>query len=81
VHDTCQDLTACFTWKQVGIGFPSLALILTEVQRHVVHVVPSQRLRRSQVEDGRIDVTGYVGSCYHWFVVFILLGHRGIVVI
>jgi hypothetical protein len=23
--DTCQDLAACFTWKQVWLGFPSLA--------------------------------------------------------
>jgi hypothetical protein len=25
VRDTCRDLAACFTWKQVWLGFPSLA--------------------------------------------------------
>jgi hypothetical protein len=24
-RDTCRDLAACFTWKQVWLGFPSLA--------------------------------------------------------
>jgi hypothetical protein len=27
-RDTCRDLAACFEWKQVGLGFPSLALRL-----------------------------------------------------
>jgi hypothetical protein len=27
-----RDLVACFTWKQVRLGFPSLALRLAEVQ-------------------------------------------------
>jgi hypothetical protein len=27
-----QDLAACFTWKQVGLGFSSLALRLVEAQ-------------------------------------------------
>jgi hypothetical protein len=38
-------------------------------------------VRRSQVEDELVDVTGCVGSCYPCFAVFILLGPRGIVVI
>jgi hypothetical protein len=46
-----------------------------------VHVAPSRRLRRRQVEDGRVDATGCVGPCYPTFVVFNVLGHRGIVVI
>jgi hypothetical protein len=29
---TRQDLTVCFTWKQVGLGFPSLASIQVEAQ-------------------------------------------------
>jgi hypothetical protein len=44
-------------------------------------VAPSQRLRQRQVEDGRIDVTDYVGPCYSSFVVFNGLYPRGIVVI
>jgi hypothetical protein len=38
-------------------------------------------LRQRQVEDGRVDATGYVGPCYHTFAVFDVLGLRGIVVI
>jgi hypothetical protein len=30
----------------------------------VVHVAPSRRLRWRQVEDGRVDATDCVGSCY-----------------
>jgi hypothetical protein len=31
VRGTCRDITACFAWKQVGLGFPSLASRLAEV--------------------------------------------------
>jgi hypothetical protein len=47
----------------------------------VVHVTLSRRLHRRQVEDERVDVMGYVGSCYPTFAVFIVLDPRGIVVI
>jgi hypothetical protein len=80
-RDTRRDLVGCFTRKQVALGFPSLALRLVEVRRHVVHMEPSWRLHRVQVEDGRVDVTGCVGPCYPYFVVFYVLGPRGIVVI
>jgi hypothetical protein len=30
---TCRDLVACFTWKQVRLGFPSLASRLVEARR------------------------------------------------
>jgi hypothetical protein len=79
--DTRRDLAACFAWKQVWLGFPSLASRLTEARWWVMHVAPSRRMRQSQVEDGWVDATGCVGPCYHSFVVFFLLDHRGIVVI
>jgi hypothetical protein len=44
-------------------------------------VAPSQRLRRRQVENRQIDTMGYVGLYYPIFVVFNVLGPRGIVVI
>jgi hypothetical protein len=47
----------------------------------MVHVAPSWRLRRRHVEDGQIDATGCVGSCYLNFVVFNVLVYRDIVVI
>jgi hypothetical protein len=74
-RDTHRDLAACFAWKQVWLGFPS------EARRWVVHVAPSRRLRRRQVEDGRVDATDCIGPCYPTFVVFNVLCPRGIVVI
>jgi hypothetical protein len=47
----------------------------------MVHVAPSRRLRRKQVEDGQDDATGCVGPCYPTFVVFNVLGSRGTIVI
>jgi hypothetical protein len=70
-RDTLRDLAACFMWKQR----------LAEARRRVVHVAQSQRLRRRQVEDGRVDATGCVRPCYPTFAIFNVLGPRGIVVI
>jgi hypothetical protein len=58
------DLAACFAWKQVGLGFPSLSSRLAEARRRVVHMAPSWWLRRVQVEHRRVDVMGYVGLLY-----------------
>jgi hypothetical protein len=54
---------------------------LAETRWRVVHVAPSRRLRRSQVEDGRVDAMGCVGSCYPIFIVFNVLCSRCIVLI
>jgi hypothetical protein len=55
-QDMHQDLAACFTWKQVTLGFPSLASRQAEARRWVMHMAPSRRLRWDQVEDaGRCD--------------------------
>jgi hypothetical protein len=75
-----QDLTACFTWKQVILGFPSLASRLVEARRWVVHVALSRRLRRDQVEDRHVDTTDCVEPCYSYFVVFYVLSPKSIVV-
>jgi hypothetical protein len=53
---------------------------LTEARQWVVHVAPSQGSRKDEVEDGRIDATDCVRLCYTYFVVFIVLGHRVILV-
>jgi hypothetical protein len=79
--DTHRDLAACFTWKQVWLGFSSLALRLAEARRRVVHVTPSCRLHWSQVKDERVDTTDCIGPFYHIFTIFFLLVPRGIVVI
>jgi hypothetical protein len=47
----------------------------------MVNVTPLWRLRRRQVEDGRIDAMDCVRLCYPIFTVFNVLGYRGIVVI
>jgi hypothetical protein len=39
------------------------------------------RLRRRQIEDGRVDAMGCIRLCYLTFPVFNVLGPRGIVVI
>jgi hypothetical protein len=78
--DTRRDIAACFTWKQVGLGFSSLASRLAEARRWIVHMAPSQRLRRVQVENGRVEATGYVGPRYTYFAVFLVLCHKSIVV-
>jgi hypothetical protein len=78
--DTHKDLVACFAWKQVTLGFPCLALRLTESRRRAVHVAPSRRLRRDKVKVGRVDAMGCVRPGHPYFVVFYVLGYRGIVV-
>jgi hypothetical protein len=78
--DMHRDLAACFAWKQVGLGFPSLVSRLAEAWWRVVHMAPPQMLRWSQVEDGRVDGMGCVRPCNPCFAVFVLLGPRGIVV-
>jgi hypothetical protein len=72
--DMRQDLAACFTWKQVGLGFFSLASRLPEVRRWAVHVAPSQRLRQVQAEDGRVDTIGCI-------IPFYVLDPKGILII
>jgi hypothetical protein len=80
MRGTRRDLVACFTWKQVGLGFPSLASRLAEARRWVVHMAPSRRSRRDQVEDGWANGMDYVRTCYAYFVIFYVLGTRGILV-
>jgi hypothetical protein len=80
VRDMRRDMAACFAWKQVAIGFSSLALRLAEARQRVVHMAPLRRLHRDQVEDRRVDAMGYVRPCYPYFVVFYVLCNRGIVV-
>jgi hypothetical protein len=73
VWDTRRDLAACFAWKQIRLGFPSLASRLVEAQRGW-----SQRSRRDEAEDGRVNATSRIGLLYPNFVVFTVLGPRGI---
>jgi hypothetical protein len=80
VRGTHRDLVACFTWKQVGLGFPTLASRLEEVQWRMVHMAPSRRSRVDEDEDRRVDVMGYVRLCYPCFVIFYVLGLRGVLV-
>jgi hypothetical protein len=81
VQGTCRGLVVCFTWKQVMLGFLSLASRLTEAQRWVVHVASSRRLRRVEAEDGWVDAMGYIGLFYPNFAIFFVLCHKGSLVI
>jgi hypothetical protein len=47
----------------------------------MVHVASSRRLRRKQVEDGRVDETDCVRAYYPTFAVFNILDSRSIIVI
>jgi hypothetical protein len=73
--------SSLLVWKQVWVGFPSLTWRLRKARRQVVHMAPSRRLRRRQVEDERVDATGCIGAYYPTIAVFNVLDHRGIVVI
>jgi hypothetical protein len=77
---TRQDLVACFAWRQVELGFPSLVSRLAEVRRRLVHVAPLWRSCEDRVEDGWVNATSFIGPCYPYFAVFIVLGPRGILV-
>jgi hypothetical protein len=46
----------------------------------MVHVASSRRLRGIEVGDGWVDVADYIGLFYPNFVVFTVLGPRGILV-
>jgi hypothetical protein len=47
----------------------------------VVHVASSWRSREDEVKDGWIDAMGCIGLFYLNFVVFVVIGPRGILVI
>jgi hypothetical protein len=46
----------------------------------MVHMTSSRRLRRVEAEDGRVDGMGCIGPFYPNFIVFIVLGTRGILI-
>jgi hypothetical protein len=50
------------------------------VRRWVVHVASPRRSREDEAEDRRVDVTGCIELFYPYFVIFIVLGARGILV-
>jgi hypothetical protein len=58
VWDTLQDPAACFTWKRVGLGFPSCVSKLVEERRRMVHVASSRRSRGCETKDGSFDGVG-----------------------
>jgi hypothetical protein len=47
----------------------------------MMHVASSRRSCGDEAEDGRVDATGCIGLLYPNFVVFIVLGHKGNLVI
>jgi hypothetical protein len=53
---------------------------LVEARRWVVHVATSRRSHEDEAEDGRVDVMGCIRFFYLNFVIFIVLGPRGILV-
>jgi hypothetical protein len=47
----------------------------------IVHVASSWRLRGDKAKDGRVDVMGYMKLLYPNFFIFVVLGHKGNLVI
>jgi hypothetical protein len=47
----------------------------------MVHVASSRRLRRVEVEDGQVDLMGYVRTFYHNFIILYVLSPRCIFVL
>jgi hypothetical protein len=80
VWDARQDLAACFTCKQVGLGFSSLTLKLVEARLRVVDVASSRKSRGVEDEDGWVDATCCVRPFYPKITVFIILDPKSIVV-
>jgi hypothetical protein len=46
----------------------------------MVHVASSWRSRADEAENGRVDVTGCIGPFYPNFVIYVVLGPRGVLV-
>jgi hypothetical protein len=80
MRDTRRDLATCFATKQVGLGFSSLPQNLAEKRRQAVHMASSRRSREDEVKDGRVNTTGCIRLFYPYFTVFVVLGHRCILV-
>jgi hypothetical protein len=66
--------------KATQASVSQFASKLVEARRRVVHVAPSQRSRKNQVEDGWVDAIGCVRLLYLKIVIFYVLGPRGILV-
>jgi hypothetical protein len=47
----------------------------------MVHMVSSRRLHGDEAQDGWVDATGCIGPFYPNFVIFVVLGHKGSLVI
>jgi hypothetical protein len=47
----------------------------------MVHVASSRRSRGDESEDRQVDATGCIGLFYPNFVIFVILGHKGNLVI
>jgi hypothetical protein len=54
---------------------------LVEERRRVGHVASSRRSRGDEAEDRWVDAMGCIGLFYPNFAIFIVLGHKGSLVI
>jgi hypothetical protein len=53
---------------------------LAEERQRVVHVASLWRSCEDEVKDGRVDATGCIGLFYPNFIIFVVLGPKGILV-
>jgi hypothetical protein len=47
----------------------------------MVHLASSRRLRGNEAKDGRVNATGCIGLFYPNIAIFVVLGHKGSLVI
>jgi hypothetical protein len=64
------------SWARVS----QFASKLVEERQRVVHVASSWMSHEDEAEDGRVDAMGCIRLFYPYFVVFIVLGRRVILV-
>jgi hypothetical protein len=76
-----RDRAACFAWKQVVLGFPSLTSRLVEAWLRVVHVISLWRSCEVEAKDGWVDAMGYIRPFYPKITVFIILCPKDILVL
>jgi hypothetical protein len=53
---------------------------LAEERRRMVHMALSKRSCEDEAKDGRVDAMGCIRLFYPNFAIFVVLGHRGILV-
>jgi hypothetical protein len=66
--------------KVSQVSVSQFTLKLAEERRRVVHIASSRRSCEDEVKDGRVDVMGYIKSFNPYFIIFVVLDTRDILI-